>query len=53
MKLSTRGKNGQWYFPHEIIFIWGMSVRNLLSVSEQNLIISTEKKKKKVIVNMK
>lgn len=44
VKLSTRGKCGQWYFPHEIIFIWGMSVKKLLCVSVQNLIILSEKK---------
>lgn len=41
--LLQRWKSEKWYFPHEIIFIWGMSVKKLLCILVWNLIILTEK----------
>lgn len=40
---AQKKKGGQCHFPHEIIFIWWTSVKKLLSVSVQNLLILTEK----------
>lgn len=42
--LLQRWKSEQCYFLHEVMFVWGMSVKKLLYISVQNLIILTVKK---------